>query len=283
MNVAKLAKALPAFLVVLVGCVGVIPDAASPELADSAAATFPTMVETTPSTVSETTPSTVENTTMVVDEGSGRPSPTTTRPALSESASSVRYIDDFTPRIITIDESLATTVASSWRADCPVPLEALRLLQVRYWDFGEMPALGWLVVHADVADDVGRVFEELYSIGFPIERVQLVDVYGNDDDRSMEANNTSAFNCRTVGGSTSWSEHAYGRAIDINPMTNPFVTSSGNVFPPGGAKFLDRSIDVPGLITADGGVVDAFATIGWEWGGNWESSKDYQHFSKSGR
>lgn len=279
---AKLVKALPALLLVLVGCVGVMPDAAGPEFADAASPTVPTAVDTTPSTVVETTLSTVVKTTPVVDEESSS-SLTTDAEALSESASSARYIDDFTPRIIPIDESLATTVASSWRADCPVPLEALRLLQVRYWDFGEMPALGWLVVHADVADDIGRVFEELYSIGFPIERIQLVDVYGNDDDRSMEANNTSAFNCRAVGGSTNWSEHAYGRAIDINPMTNPFVTSSGSVFPPSGARYLDRTIETRGLITANGAVVDAFASIGWEWGGNWDASKDYQHFSETGR
>ncbi|MBT8207858.1 MAG: M15 family metallopeptidase, partial [Acidimicrobiia bacterium] len=113
--------------------------------------------------------------------------------------------------------------------------------------------------------------------------IQLVDVYGNDDDRSMEANNTSAFNCRTVGGSSEWSEHAYGRAIDINPMINPFVTTSGSVFPPSGTQFVDRALDTPGLIAADGTVVRAFASIGWEWGGNWNGSKDYQHFSETGR
>jgi len=98
----------------------------------------------------------------------------------------------------------------------------------------------------------------------------------------MAANNTSGFNCRTVEGSSSWSEHAYGRAIDINPIQNPAV-QDGLVTPSAGSRYLDRSRRREGLIRAEGAVVRAFASIGWGWGGYWTSFKDYQHFSATGR
>jgi len=112
--------------------------------------------------------------------------------------------------------------------------------------------------------------------------MEPVDAFGGDDDRSMAANNTSAFNCRTIAGSSRWSEHAFGRAIDINPVQNPYVRGA-SVDPPAGATFLDRASGAPGLITADGPVVAAFAKIGWRWGGAWSAGQDYQHFSASGR
>ena len=114
----------------------------------------------------------------------------------------------------------------------------------------------------------------------------LVDAYGGDDDRSMAADNTSGYNCRRVAGTDRWSDHAFGAAIDINPVQNPYVQPSG-VAPPAGRRFatLDRraGADVPaGVIHADDVVVRAFARIGWEWGGDWTSAKDYQHFSAAG-
>jgi D-alanyl-D-alanine carboxypeptidase-like protein len=141
---------------------------------------------------------------------------------------------------------------------------------------------GELVIHEDQARAVKEVFRALFKERFPVKRMQLVDVYGGDDDRSMAANNTSGFNCRPVEGSSSWSEHAYGRAIDINPIQNPEVRDQ-RVSPPAGARYLERSRRAPGLIRADDMVVRAFASIGWGWGGYWTSLKDYQHFSSSGR
>jgi hypothetical protein len=131
------------------------------------------------------------------------------------------------------------------------------------------------------------VFGELYERRFPIRRMRLVDEYDGDDDRSMAANNTSAYNCRRVAGSDRWSEHAYGKAIDLNPVQNPYVRG-GSVAPPEGVPFadVDRSQEatVPrGVVTDGGPVVRAFRRIGWEWGGYWNASKDYQHFSLSGR
>ena len=116
-----------------------------------------------------------------------------------------------------------------------------------------------------------------------IRRIWLVDAYGSSDDRSLAANNTSAFNCRFVAGTTRWSEHAYGRAIDLNPVQNPYVSSSGHVSPPSGAAYVDRSKRAKGMIHAGDAVVRAFVAIGWGWGGYWGSPKDYQHFSATGR
>ena len=172
---------------------------------------------------------------------------------------------------------------SSWRAGCPVPLEDLRLVRLTHWGFDGHPRDGELVIHEDHAADIVSAFEAIYRARFLIEQMRLVDEFGADDDRSMAANNTSAFNCRSVAGSKRWSEHAYGRAIDINPVQNPYVTRSGAVTPPAGAAYTDRSTETPGLITAGGPVTRAFAAIGWGWGGNWSSGKDYQHFSSSGR
>jgi D-alanyl-D-alanine carboxypeptidase len=181
-----------------------------------------------------------------------------------------------------IEPAPAERMTESWRPGCPVPLEDLRLLTLTHWGFDGEVHRGELVVHAHEAGTVTGVFRALFQSRFPIRRMQLVDLYGGDDDRSMAANNTSGFNCRTVEGSSSWSEHAYGRAIDINPIQNPYI-QDGGVSPPAGARYLDRSRRAKGLIRADDAVVRAFAAIGWGWGGHWTSSKDYQHFSASGR
>lgn len=188
----------------------------------------------------------------------------------------------YTVEIRMIDEAVAARMTASWREGCPVPLEDLRLLEIAHFDFAGAVGQGELVVHHDVADDVAAVFRTLFAVEYPIERMELVDVYGGDDTASMEANNTSAFNCRTVAGTSKWSEHAYGRAIDINPLVNPYVRG-GYVSPAAGAPYVDRSVAHMGLITSGGEVVEAFSSIGWEWGGNWSSAKDYQHFSQSGR
>jgi hypothetical protein len=163
-----------------------------------------------------------------------------------------------------------------------VPLEDLRLLTLRHWGFDGRVRRGELVVHEDEARPVVRAFRELFRARFRIERMELVDAYDGDDERSMAANNTSAFNCRGVPGSTAWSEHAYGRAIDINPIQNPEVRN-GEVSPATGRAFVDRPRAARGMVLAGGPVVGAFAAIGWGWGGDWRSLRDYQHFSANGR
>jgi D-alanyl-D-alanine carboxypeptidase-like protein len=171
----------------------------------------------------------------------------------------------------------------SWHRGCPVGLADLRLLTVSHWGFDGHPRRGRLVVHRDAAAAMLRTMRTLYRLRFPIRRMRLVDAYGADDRRSMAADNTSVFNCRFVAGSPGvWSEHAYGRALDLNPLENPYVTSSGYVSPPGGTPYADRSDHAKGMVHRNGPVVAAFAAVGWEWGGNWPWPKDYQHFSATG-
>lgn len=171
---------------------------------------------------------------------------------------------------------------SSWRPGCPVPLRALRLVRVTYRGFDGDPHRGRLVVHRRWADEILRVFETLYDTDFPIRRVRLVDRYGADDRESMRRDNTSAFNCRYVAGTSTWSQHAYGRAIDLNPVENPYVAGA-RVSPRRGRRYLDRDDVRPGMITAGDVVWTAFDDLGWGWGGEWSSAKDYQHFSANGR
>ena len=189
----------------------------------------------------------------------------------------------FTGGATVIDGATRARMTSSWRSGCPVPIADLRLVTVSHWGFDARPHAGELIVHADVAEGVLRAFRTAYEARFPIERIELVDVYGGDDDASMAANNTSAFNCRAATGSTRWSEHAYGRAIDINPVQNPYVLRAGGAQPPAGAAFLDRADVRPGMLTANDVVVTAFDALGWGWGGRWSRSKDYQHVSANGR
>jgi hypothetical protein len=170
----------------------------------------------------------------------------------------------------------------SWRPGCPVALSDLRVLTVSFWGFDARAQDGTLIVHRSVAAAVVRVMRRLYAIRFPIRRMVPVDVYGGDDFRSIEADNTSAFNCRAATGSSHWSEHAYGRAIDLDPLENPYV-SGGRTSHPASRRYLDRSLRLPGMIHAGDAVVRAFAAVGWGWGGAWSGIRDYQHFSASGR
>ena len=180
------------------------------------------------------------------------------------------------------DPVRARMKGSSWRPGCPVALRDLRLVRMTYRRFDGDVRLGRLVVHEDVARDVLDAFEAMYDAGFRIRRMRLVDAYDADDDRSMAANNTSAFNCRYVSGTTRWSEHSYGGAVDINPVQNPWVRGDA-VEPERGAHYRDRGDVRKGMIVEGDVVTRAFDAIGWGWGGRWSSSKDYQHFSSSGR
>jgi hypothetical protein len=141
---------------------------------------------------------------------------------------------------------------------------------------------GALVVHHGAARDVVTAFRALYRARFPIRRMRPIQAYGGDDFASIEADNTSAFNCRSATGSSRWSEHAYGRAIDINPIENPYV-SGGETSHRASVRYLDRSRARRGMAVEGGVLVRAFDAVGWGWGGRWSSVKDYQHFSMSGR
>jgi len=189
----------------------------------------------------------------------------------------------FTGSVSPIDrDTRRLMVGSSWHAGCPTPLRDLRLVRVTYRGFDREPHHGRLAVHRRWADEILVVFRRLYRSGFPIRRVRLVDRFDGDDRTSMRHDNTSAFNCRYVAGTTTWSQHAYGRAIDINPVENPYVAGS-HVSPRRGRRYLDRTDVRPGMVVRHDLVVRAFRRIGWGWGGRWTSAKDYQHFSANGR
>jgi hypothetical protein len=190
---------------------------------------------------------------------------------------------EFEGQVLVIDDRTKTSMHASWHDGCPVPVEDLRLLLLSYWGFDGRKHQGRLVVHRDAAQPVLGVFQRLFTARYPIERMELIDRYEGDDDRSMSANNTSAFNCREVAGRPGvWSQHAYGRAIDMNPLQNPQVTGS-QVSPPEGRRYVDRSLSDLGVVHGGDEAVRAFASIGWRWGGDWKSSKDFQHFSANGR
>jgi hypothetical protein len=171
----------------------------------------------------------------------------------------------------------------SWHRGCPVPLSGLRLLTLSYRGFDHRAHMGRLIVNRSVAKQVVGVFRRLYRAGFPIRRMRLIDAYGGSDFRSIEADNTSAFNCRAATGSSSWSNHAYGLAIDVNPIENPYVTASGSVAHRASRPYLNRSRIRRGMAYSGGALVGAFRSIDWGWGGYWSGVKDYQHFSVNGR
>ena len=174
-------------------------------------------------------------------------------------------------------------LGASWHPGCPIAPAQLRRVTVPYRGFDGRAHRGALVVNTSVAARVGSVFVRLYRERFPIRRMTPISVYGGSDDRSMAADNTSAFNCRyaVAPGAKRWSVHAYGEAIDVNPVENPYL-ESGRVLPPAGRRFRDRADVRPGMAVAGGTLVSAFAAAGWQWGGRWTASPDWQHFSATG-
>ncbi len=170
-------------------------------------------------------------------------------------------------------------LGASYRQGCPVGPEALSLLRLAYVGFDGMPATGELIVATEIVGDVVEIFAELYAQRFPIRSMATIEAFGADDDASMAADNTSAFNCRPVTGGQGWSLHSYGVAIDVNPRENPYV-SGDLVLPPEGRDHLDRDSPAPGMIRAGDPVLSAFTAHGFTWGGSWTDPVDYQHFER---
>ena len=177
-----------------------------------------------------------------------------------------------------------------WHRGCPVALSGLRLLSVRHWGFDNRARSGQLIVNADVAAPLARVFRRLYALRFPIRHMELADYYGPKSQRPKDTDVSESFECRQAvaspcssaksKGNGNWSEHAYGHAIDLNPVENPYV-GCGMSRDPRSRSYLDRSRLRRGMVTP--AVVAAFASIGWGWGGAWSgNTKDYMHFSASG-
>jgi D-alanyl-D-alanine carboxypeptidase-like protein len=173
-----------------------------------------------------------------------------------------------------------------WRQGCPVTLNDLRLLTVRHWGFDGKAHVGQLVVAREYADPLRSVFRQLYDERFRIRHLSIATSYGPADERPSR-DVSGSFHCRKAvpspcgSGSRNWSNHAYGRAIDLNPLENPYV-GCGRVRDRASDPYLDRSRMRPGMVTA--AVVRAFRSIGWGWGGAWTGdTRDYMHFSANGR
>lgn len=199
-------------------------------------------------------------------------------PAPPAPAGEVRWDPDIRP--LSAQEREAMT-GVSWREGCPVPLDELVVIDMPHHTPGGGIGRGELVLHRDASKAATEAFEQLWSQGFVITSIRPVRNFDGDDDASMSADNTSAFNCRPKAGGTSWSMHAFGRAIDVNPLRNPYVRGE-RVDPPEGRDWLERDASRPGVMASGSPQVQAFLDVGWKWGGHWRSAKDYQHFSPSG-
>lgn len=204
-----------------------------------------------------------------------------------EGGTTVEVVDDlpvFSGRVTTLTSAERKGMTGPvWRKGCPVGLADLRAVRAAHVGFDGEAHDGVLVVHRARAAGVLRVLRKLYDQHFPIRRMHPIERYGGSDDRSIEADNTSAFNCRKVTGGSGWSEHAYGRAIDVNPIENPYIHANGTTSHKKSEPYLDRDDVRPGMAARGSAVVGAFGAQGWKWGGRWLSPIDTQHFSTTGR
>ena len=174
----------------------------------------------------------------------------------------------------------------SYKADCTLPRGELRYLRLSYCDGDGKTQTGEMVCNKAIAEDLVCIFRELWKASYRIEKMQLIDEYDADDQRSMEANNTSCFNFRTISGTNTISKHGRGMAVDINPLYNPYVYTRGGtkkVEPKGGKLWAyNRRTrkDIPYKIDEEDLCYKLFRQHGFCWGGSWNNRKDYQHFEK---
>lgn len=196
------------------------------------------------------------------------------------------YQDGFYYEPLTDEVKQRITGISYPESGCTVPYEDLNYVGLKYIDFDGLEQVGELICNKAVAQDMTEIFYELYQNDYRLERVCLIDEYAGDDTASMADNNTSCFNYRVVDGTTNLSKHAYGLAIDVNPYYNPYVVFAKNsdgsdyISPPGSEIYADRSQNFPYKIDENDLCYRLFIEHGFTWGGNWNSSKDYQHFQK---
>ncbi|HEY3845464.1 MAG TPA: M15 family metallopeptidase [Acidimicrobiales bacterium] len=203
------------------------------------------------------------------------------RTAISTSTTTTTTVPSFTSNVSAVTTAL---LGATWHSGCPVDPGQLRLLTMSYWGFDNQPHVGTMVVNVSVATAVIEVFSALYAAHFPIEEMVPEAGYGGNDDAAAAADDTSGFNCRyaVAPGPPQWSMHAYGEAIDVNDVQNPYIEGT-TVIPPMGDAYENRSDVRPGMAVTGGTLVTAFASVGWQWGGRWTGSPDYQHFSVNGK
>ena len=200
----------------------------------------------------------------------------------------IATVDDLPPPI---DDTFTATIGpvpddvlarSTWTPDCPVGVDELAYVTVTHVGFDGEFHTGELIVNASVADDIVQVFEQLHAVRFPIEQMRIITPQDLEEPPTGDGNETTSFVCRPAVGSGKWSQHAYGLAIDINPFHNPYLKGD-LVLPELATAYTDRDRVLPGMILDGDAAVDAFAAIGWAWGGDWNTLKDWMHFSQNGR
>ena len=174
---------------------------------------------------------------------------------------------------------------NSWKKGCPVPLKDLRYLRIKHINFHGEDQMGEMIVHKEVSVEVTKIFEVLYNADYPIKKMKLVSSYKGSDWQSIESDNTSAFNCRKATGSKKWSKHSYGKAIDINPIENPYISRKGYISHKASSVYRQRvhkksTYADKAVLLKNDQAIQIFKKYDWKWGGDWSGVKDYQHFSK---
>lgn len=281
--------AVIAALIGVTACSSGTPFAASGEPASEPAPGVTGSVSTTSTASAGTRPGTGSTTSDAASSatsgaGAGTDTVSATRRARpSSSAAAEQNASGFRwqARPLTRAEESAMT-GVTWRPGCPVPLSDLRYVTTTHIGFDGRTYTGALVVHRSAVEPLGRAFGRLYELRFPIRAMEPIEKYRGDDYASIEADNTSAFNCRKATNAQRWSRHALGLAVDVNPLENPYVTD-GTTSHPGSRPYLDRSRPRPGMLTEGSAPVKAFLDAGWHWGGRWSDVIDLQHFSDSNR
>lgn len=188
----------------------------------------------------------------------------------------------FRSAIEPVSDEVRARMGGTYQEGCPVPVEDLRYVRVVFRGFDGDAHTGELVVHADEAADVVEVFRRLFEAGFPIEEMRLVTDADLAAPPTGDGNTTAAFVCRNVRGGSSFSAHASGLAIDLNPFHNPYVRDD-LVLPELASAYVDRANVRPGMLLDGEVAVRAFDAIGWTWGGRWSDPVDTMHFSANGR
>lgn len=219
------------------------------------------------------------------DSGYGevRPTPRALRVRRWNTSDSIAPLPGSGFKAVVADPAPGRVIArSTWRPGCPVDSADLAWVRMTYWGFDQQRHSGEMLVNGSVARDLVAVFRQLYRARFPIESMGITTLEDLHAAPTGDGNTTGSFVCRPTTGGTSYSQHAYGLAVDLNPFQNPY-RSGDLVLPELASAYLDRDWLRPGMITPGGPAVNAFASIGWEWGGDWSSLKDYHHFSLTGR
>jgi hypothetical protein len=275
--------ALAVVAMVAIACGSSGADTAARRTVGSTAATAPSTTVAPDTTAAPTTAPRSTSTSATPVTPSTSP-PATTASALAPTTTAIAS------PAIQVATVTAADLGASWHAGCPVGPAQLRRLTIPYWGFDGRGHEGQLVVNAAAVPAMGSVFAHLYTAHFPIRKMVTIDHYAGTgvqlDDESTRDDNTAAFNCRNAvnpDGPPSWSEHAYGEAVDVNPVENPYVESNGVVDPPNGAPYVNRAGHRAGMAYVGSPLNAAFAAVGWAWGGNWSANPDYQHFSVNGQ